>query len=214
MKSGYLQKKSSGCIQRWQTRHVSHTQEKNLTIKHDESSTRCRIFTIIDVVCGDDSSDLVITCHDGKSLHLRASSSTEREEWVLSFTRARPLTPDGPSSQPIANVSMPFSNHDVHTVNQRCSPPFRARNSLCINSAEVMLLQATSRFFTARIPKPFKIHSCGASKLFDIRKRSRIQDKDIRPRAGCPLNLSPYRACDYIEAAFIVSQRDAVPLMT
>ena len=123
MKSGYLQKKSSGCIQRWQTRHVSHTQEKNLTIKHDESSTRCRIFTVVDVVRGDDESDLVVTCHDGKSLHLRTSSSAEREEWVQSFTRARGLTPDGPSSQPNAINSMPFSNHDIHTLNQRCPPP-------------------------------------------------------------------------------------------
>ncbi len=123
MKSGYLQKKSSGCIQRWQTRYVSHTHDKNLTVKQDESSTRCRIFTVIDVVRGDDDSDLVVTCHGGKIFHLRTSSGAEREEWLQSFTRPRPLTPDGPSSQLVANISMPFSNHEIQTMNQRCLPP-------------------------------------------------------------------------------------------
>jgi hypothetical protein len=168
MKSGYLYKKSSGCIQRWQTRHVSHTQEKNLTFKHNESSTRCRIFTVVDVVSGDVDSDLVVTCHDGKSLHLRASSSAEREEWVQSFTWPRPLTPDGPNSQPNGNCSMPYLAHDIHRRNQRCLPllpcSIPSQHVLsCFAGAELALLQAPSRFVAARIPKPFKIHSCGTS---------------------------------------------------
>ena len=129
MRSGDLKKKSSGCFPRWQARHVSLTQENVLTIKHDSKATRCRIFTVVNVGREDADTDFSISCHDGNVLYLRASSLTEREDWVISLTNHS--IPDGPTShennsQPIPYLSLQSASHgEVFPMSSRYIPDLK-----------------------------------------------------------------------------------------
>ena len=69
-----------------------------------------------------EGTDFSVTCHDGRTLHLRAASQVERDGWVAALTQARlglgeSHSPAGPTTslQPaLANDAAPrYCNHRV-----------------------------------------------------------------------------------------------------
>ena len=108
MKSGLLKKKSSGWFPRWQTRHVTHSAEKTLTMRRDTESGRCRVFLVASANQDNAETEFSVTCHDGRILHLRSRSKSDREAWLAALTvspaQEAPALVET-SFQPVAKVS-------------------------------------------------------------------------------------------------------------
>lgn len=98
-KNGWVQKKSHGMFARWQSRFILH-QAGTLTLKHDPTESRCRLFDVISASEGPTETLITVNCKDGRMLLLKAASPGERDDWLKAFQEPEPAPPQQPLSVP------------------------------------------------------------------------------------------------------------------
>jgi hypothetical protein len=119
-KSGWLQKRSSGLYVRFQRRYVTQNAD-TITLRPEEQSAKIREYAVVQasaVKAG--GNDFTVRCSDGRTLLLRATSSTERDEWL----RALALHEAKPTSDPAAKTTAePAVQASTGAVASSVAPP-------------------------------------------------------------------------------------------
>lgn len=113
-KDGWLQKKSSGLVSRFQRRYVMQN-ASTLILRSEERSSRCRQYEVVGASPGAAASDITVKCADGRALLLRAATLSERDAWIQA------LSPGPSVAVSIAPPTQVFGE-DIVTA-----PPLRAR---------------------------------------------------------------------------------------
>ena len=119
-KSGWLQKRSSGLYVRFQRRYVTQNAD-TITLRPEEQSAKIREYAVVQasaVKAG--GNDFTVRCSDGRTLLLRATSPTERDEWL----RALALHEAKPTSDPAAKTTAePSVQASTGAVASSVAPP-------------------------------------------------------------------------------------------
>jgi hypothetical protein len=102
-KNGWVQKKSQGMFARWQSRFILH-QAGTITLKHDPTESRCRLFDIVSAQQGPAETVITVNCKDGRKLLLKAATASERDDWLKAFQDPElPSASQRVSSPPLVN---------------------------------------------------------------------------------------------------------------
>eukprot|EP00960_Hanusia_phi_P059979 764352-Hanusia_phi.AAC.5 len=110
-KSGWLLKKSSGFLSRWQTRFVI-IWDGFITIKHVPNKNKCKQFETISAAKEDDEKTFSVHCKDGKRLFLQCNSGGEREDWIDAILRRAAENLNLNCHEPARQESQEHSNVD------------------------------------------------------------------------------------------------------
>jgi len=110
-KHGWLQKKSSGLVSRFQRRYVTQS-ASTLILRSEERASRCRQYEVVGASPGAAANDLTVKCADGRALLLRAATLSERDAWIQALSPA----PSVPVASSVAPMSVVFASEDIVTA--------------------------------------------------------------------------------------------------
>uniref|UniRef100_A0A7S4PGV1 PH domain-containing protein n=1 Tax=Guillardia theta TaxID=55529 RepID=A0A7S4PGV1_GUITH len=144
-KSGWLQKKSSGFLSRWQTRFVI-VWDGFITIKHVPSKNKCKQFETVSAVKETDDKSFSVNCKDGKKLLLQCNSVAEREEWIAALVRGalEDMHGDGDVRQEQSNIDKEQTQEYENSGNLKQTPLEPSNSVISRNGREFRSLSYPS----------------------------------------------------------------------